>query len=32
MTLISEDMQNNMSREISREMREFGKNCLSLTM
>ena len=32
MTLISEDMQDNMSRENGREMREFGKNCLSLTM
>ena len=32
MTLISEDMQDITSREISREIKERGKNCSSLTM
>lgn len=32
MTLISEDMQDIMSREIRREIKERGKNCSSLTM
>ena len=32
MTLITGDMHDMTSREISREMREFGKNCSSLTM